>query len=71
MTTATKHYISALERENDRLRVQVKRWQAVAWVDGADVYERAEQEGVPLAQFIREFYRKPRRLSRTARSRAR
>lgn len=52
-----------------RLRLQIERWQDVAYVDGADVADRArregittEQEGNPtdeFLQFIREFEARP------------
>ncbi len=61
------HDIEFLRAEVARLRTQVQRWQAIAYVDGADVTARARAEGIAVEtgrelafrQFISEFERRP------------
>ncbi len=59
--------IDALRAERDALALQVRRWQAVAFVDGADVTARARAEGITVEtgrepafrRFVKEFYAVP------------
>jgi hypothetical protein len=67
MTDSPAARIAELEAKVQRLRLQVERWQAVAYVDGADLTARARAEGITVetgrerefCQFIREFEAKP------------
>jgi len=60
-------HLDSLIAERDRYRKQAERWQAVAFIDGADVTARARAEGIAVEtgrepafrEFLREFYAKP------------